>query len=128
MAGASRSARPADEVLLDRLAIAAAAVLERYGPAHTTMADPALVELAISGDDQAARARALRLLGFAASSPLHVAAVRSALPLDQVAGLVCPSCPVKSAPSTAWASSWPPPSTRPGSRRTRERASVPRKP
>ncbi|MCP9949870.1 helix-turn-helix domain-containing protein [Actinomadura madurae] len=89
---------PLDEVLLDRLAIAAAAVLERYGPAHTTMADPALVELAISGDDQAARARALRLLGFAASSPLHVAAVRSALPLDQVAGLVCPSCPVKSAP------------------------------
>ncbi|WP_412519633.1 helix-turn-helix domain-containing protein [Actinomadura madurae] len=89
---------PLDEVLLDRLAIAAAAVLERYGPAHTTMADPALVELAISGGDQAARARALRLLGFAAPSPLHVAAVRSALPLDQVAGLVCPSCPVKSAP------------------------------
>jgi hypothetical protein len=90
---------PLDEVLLDRLAIAAAAVLERYGPARTTMADPALVELAISADgDQAARARALRLLGFAASSPLCVAAVRSALPLDKVAGLVCPSRPVKSAP------------------------------
>ncbi|TDB86089.1 helix-turn-helix domain-containing protein [Actinomadura sp. 7K534] len=90
---------PLDEVLLDRLAIAAAAVLERYGPARTTMADPALVELAISADgDQAARARALRLLGFAASSPFRVAAVRSALPLDQVAGLVCPSRPVKAAP------------------------------
>ncbi len=41
-------AGPLDDVLLDRLAIAAAAVVERYGPARTTMADPALVELAIS--------------------------------------------------------------------------------
>jgi hypothetical protein len=90
---------PLDEVLLDRLAIAAAAVLERYGPARTTMADPALVELAISSDsDQAARARALRLLGFAADLPVRVAAVRSQLPLDQVAGLVCPTRPVKAAP------------------------------
>ncbi|WP_431904612.1 hypothetical protein [Nonomuraea sp. bgisy101] len=32
-------------VRLDRLAIAAAAVVERYGPARTTMAGPALVEL-----------------------------------------------------------------------------------
>jgi hypothetical protein len=55
---------PLDDLLLDRLAIAAAAVLERYGPARTTMADPALVELVISAEaDQAARARALRLLG-----------------------------------------------------------------
>ena len=44
--------------------MAAAAVVERYGPARTTMADPGLVELVISADsDQAARARALRLLG-----------------------------------------------------------------
>jgi hypothetical protein len=86
-------------VLLDRLAIAAAAVLERYGPARTTMADPALVELAISaGSDEAARARALRLLGFAASLPVRVAALRSQLPLDQVAGLVCPARLVKAAP------------------------------
>ncbi|HEV8166535.1 MAG TPA: PucR family transcriptional regulator, partial [Actinomycetota bacterium] len=90
---------PLDQLLLDRLAIAAAAVLERYGPAHTTMADPALVELAISADsDQAARARALRLLGFAADLPVRVAAVRSQLPLDQVGGLVCPARPVKAAP------------------------------
>jgi hypothetical protein len=41
---------PLDEVLLERLAIAAAAVVERYGPARTTMADPALVELVISAD------------------------------------------------------------------------------
>jgi len=90
---------PLDDVLLDRLAIAAATAVERYGPAHTTMADPALVELAISSDsDEAARARALRLLGFAADVPVHVVAVRSPLPLDQVGGLICPARPVKAAP------------------------------
>ena len=90
---------PLDEVLLDRLAIAAAAVVERYGPARTTMADPALVELVISCEsDEAARTRALRLLGFAADLPVRVVAVRSPLPLDQVAGLVCPARPVKAAP------------------------------
>ncbi len=100
VAGTPRPARlPLDEVLLDRLAIAAAAVVERYGPARTTMADPALVELVISADsDEAARARALRLLGFAADLPVRVVAVRSALPLDQVGGLVCPARPVKAAP------------------------------
>ncbi|MFG2874306.1 helix-turn-helix domain-containing protein [Streptomyces sp. NPDC048337] len=95
------SPNPLDEVLLDRLAIAAAAVAERYGPARTTMADPALIELAISSEsDDAARARALRLLGFAAELPLHVVAVRSPvpLPLDRIGGLVCPARPVKAAP------------------------------
>lgn len=88
-----------DELLLDRLAIAAAAVVERYGPARTTMADPALVELAISSDtDEAARARALRLLGFAADLPVRVVAVRSQVPLDQVGALVCPARLVKAAP------------------------------
>ncbi|MGI5287754.1 PucR family transcriptional regulator [Nonomuraea polychroma] len=88
-----------DEVVLDRLAIAAAAVVERYGPARTTMADPALVELVISSDsDEAARARALRLLGFAADLPVHVVAVRSQFPLDKVGGLICPARPVKAAP------------------------------
>jgi PucR C-terminal helix-turn-helix domain len=90
---------PLDEVVLDRLAIAAAAVIEKYGPARTTMADPALVELVISSEsDEAARARALRLLGFAADLPVHVVAVRSQLPLDQVGRLVCPTRPVKAAP------------------------------
>lgn len=90
---------PLDEVLLDRLAIAAAAVVERYGPARTTMADPALVELAVSaGTEEAARARALRLLGFAADAPLQAVAVRSPLPLDRIGGLLCPSRPVKAAP------------------------------
>ncbi|MFI8931473.1 PucR family transcriptional regulator [Streptomyces sp. NPDC053474] len=92
-------AGPLDEVLLDRLAIAAAAVVERYGPARTTMADPALVELAVSGDsDAAARARALRLLGFAAGVPLRVVAVRSSLPLDRISAALCPDRPVKAAP------------------------------
>lgn len=90
---------PLDEVLLDRLAIAAAAVVEWYGPARTTMADPALVELAISSDcDEAGRARALRLLGFAADLPVHVVAVRSRLPLDRIGALLCPARPVKAAP------------------------------
>nr|WTB33259.1 helix-turn-helix domain-containing protein [Streptomyces sp. NBC_00830] len=89
---------PLDEVVLERLALAAAAVVERYGPARTTMADPALVELVISSDsDEAARARALRLLGFAADLPVHVVVARSQLPLDQVGGLVCPARPVKAA-------------------------------
>ncbi|MGW3562566.1 helix-turn-helix domain-containing protein [Streptomyces sp. NPDC000941] len=92
-------AGPLDEVLLDRLAIAAAAAVERYGPARTTMADPALVELAISaGSDEAARARALRLLGFAPGLPVYVVAVRSRLPLDRIGGLICPARPVKAAP------------------------------
>ncbi|NUP43005.1 MAG: helix-turn-helix domain-containing protein [Streptomyces sp.] len=90
---------PLDEVLLDRLAIAAAAAVERYGPTRTTMADPALVELAISaGSDEAARARALRLLGFAPDLPVYVVAVRSRLPLDRLGGLICPARPVKAAP------------------------------
>ncbi|NUL01830.1 helix-turn-helix domain-containing protein [Streptomyces lunaelactis] len=89
---------PLDEVLLDRLAISAAAVVERYGPARTSMADPALVELAISSDsDEAARARALRLLGFSADLPVRVVAVRSQLPLDQIGALVCPAGQVKAA-------------------------------
>ncbi|MFD9408085.1 PucR family transcriptional regulator [Streptomyces sp. NPDC059989] len=90
---------PLDEVLLERFALAAAAVVERYGPARTTMADPALVELVISSDsEEAARARALRLLGFAADLPVHVVAVRSQLPLDRIGGLLCPARPVKAAP------------------------------
>ncbi|HET6857584.1 MAG TPA: helix-turn-helix domain-containing protein [Streptomyces sp.] len=90
---------PLDEVLLDRLAIAAASVVERYGPARTTMADPALVELVISSDsDEAARARALRLLGFAADLPVRAVAVRSELPLDRVGALICPARTVKAAP------------------------------
>ncbi|WP_329543533.1 helix-turn-helix domain-containing protein [Streptomyces sp. NBC_01356] len=96
-----RSSAPGslDELMLDRLALAAAAVVERYGPARTTMADPALVELVISSDsDEAARARALRLLGFAADLPVRVIAVRSQLPLDKIGCLVCPGRPVKAAP------------------------------
>lgn len=89
---------PLDDVVLERLALAVTAAVERYGPAHTTMADPALVELVISPDsDDAARARALRLLGFAVDRPIRVAAVRTRLPLDRIGGVVCPGRPVKAA-------------------------------
>lgn len=92
------TAGPLDEVLLDRLALAVASVVERYGPARTTMADPALVELVLSVDsDEAGRARALRLLGFAADQPVQVAAVSSDRPLDRVAAAACPARPVKAA-------------------------------
>jgi PucR C-terminal helix-turn-helix domain len=87
-----------DQLLLDRLAIAVTAVVEKYGPAQTTRADPALVELVISSDtDDAARERALRLLGFAPGLSVRVVAVRSRVPLDQVARLVCPARAVKAA-------------------------------
>src|SRR5262245_25712014 len=87
-----------DQLLLERLALAAAAVVEKHGPARTTLADPALVELAISADgDEAARVRALRLLGFAPGGPVRVVAVRSPLPLDRLGGLVCPARPVRAA-------------------------------
>ncbi len=87
-----------DQLVLDRLALAVAAAVERYGPAHTTMADPALVELAVSADiDDAARDRALRLLGFDVGRPLRVVAVRSELPLDRVATAICPEGPVRAA-------------------------------
>jgi hypothetical protein len=85
-------------VWLERLAITAAGAVERSGPARTTMADPALVELAVSaGGDEAARARALRLLGFTADRPVRVVAVRSSLPLDRIGALVCPAHPAKAA-------------------------------
>ena len=94
----SGSPRALDQLLLERLSIAVAAVVERYGPAHTTMADPALVELVVSAEtDEAARDRALRLLGFAAGSPVRVIAVRTEFPLDRLGGLVCPGRPVKAA-------------------------------
>ncbi|MGC0334136.1 hypothetical protein RKD23_007126 [Streptomyces sp. SAI-170] len=88
-----------DDVVLDRLALAVTAAVERYGPARTTMADPALVELVISADtDEAARARALRLLGFAADVPVRVVAVRPGPALDRIGALVCAGRPVKAAP------------------------------
>ncbi|ANN20108.1 ABC transporter substrate-binding protein [Amycolatopsis orientalis] len=90
-----------DEAVLDRLAIAVATVVERYGPARTTMADPALVELVISStSDDAARNRALRLLGFPAELPIRVVAVRTGIPLEKIGGLICPGRLVKAAPLT----------------------------
>ncbi|HEY8338581.1 MAG TPA: helix-turn-helix domain-containing protein, partial [Egibacteraceae bacterium] len=89
---------PLDELVLDRLALAVAAIVERSGPTRTVTADPALVELAITGDsDDASRSRALRLMGFDAELPVRAVAVRSPLPLHEVARLACPTGPVKAA-------------------------------
>ncbi len=89
---------PLDDLLLERLALAAATVVERDGAAPTTMADPALVELAIGSDsDETSRARALRLLGLAPDLPVRVAAVLSPLPLHQVGTMICGNGPVKAA-------------------------------
>ncbi|MFD4738022.1 hypothetical protein ACFWNR_28445 [Streptomyces virginiae] len=72
--------------------------VHQYGPARTTMADPALVELAIGPDtDEAAGAQALRLLGFPADLPVRVVAVRARLPLDKIGSLLCPGRLVKAA-------------------------------
>lgn len=66
---------PLDEVLLERFALAAAAVWERGG-VPATMADPALVELVIAEETgEPARARALNLLGLAPDIPLRALAV-----------------------------------------------------
>ncbi|MGV9307541.1 helix-turn-helix domain-containing protein [Nonomuraea sp. NPDC003727] len=73
-----------DEIVLERLAVAAEVTLERAAPA----ADPALVELALSADTgEPERARALRLLGFDAGVPLQVLAAPAACRSALMAGL-----------------------------------------
>ncbi|MET7334163.1 helix-turn-helix domain-containing protein [Nonomuraea sp. NPDC005650] len=62
-----------DEIVLERYAVAAEVTLER---AARSGQDPALVELVLSAEaDDAERARALRLLGFAPSTPLQALAI-----------------------------------------------------
>ncbi|MET9340691.1 helix-turn-helix domain-containing protein [Nonomuraea sp. NPDC003804] len=73
-----------DEIVLERLAVAAEVTLERAAPA----ADPALVELALSADTgEPENARALRLLGFDAGVPLQVLAAPAACRSALMAGL-----------------------------------------
>ncbi|MGW4473239.1 helix-turn-helix domain-containing protein [Nonomuraea sp. NPDC004354] len=73
-----------DEIVLERLAVAAEVTLERAAPA----ADPALVELALSADTgEPEHARALRLLGFDAGVPLQVLAAPAACRSALMAGL-----------------------------------------
>ncbi|GAA3617114.1 helix-turn-helix domain-containing protein [Nonomuraea rosea] len=70
-----------DEIVLERYAAAAEVTLERATALARQGQDPALVELALSADTgEAERARALRLLGFAPSTPLQALAI--ALPGD----------------------------------------------
>ncbi|MGN9838223.1 helix-turn-helix domain-containing protein [Nonomuraea sp. H19] len=65
-----------DEIVLERYAAAAEVTLERAAALAQAGQDPALVELALSAETgEAERARALRLLGFAPSTPLQALAI-----------------------------------------------------
>lgn len=85
-----RQEGPFDELVLEWMAIAAQVLIghaREEGPPH--VADPALVELALSGREAVQdRARALRLLGMAPDRPLRVVAVRGASALDAGAAAV----------------------------------------
>ncbi|MFI7233514.1 helix-turn-helix domain-containing protein [Nonomuraea angiospora] len=68
-------AYPIDAMLLERFAIACAAVLGRREPAPA-FGDPALVELVLgTAADEAGRSRALKLLGLRPDRPVQVFAV-----------------------------------------------------
>ncbi|MEV0233663.1 helix-turn-helix domain-containing protein [Nonomuraea sp. NPDC050786] len=65
-----------DEIVLERYAVAAEVTLERAAALERSGRDPALVELVLSAETgEAERARALRLLGFAPSTPLQALAI-----------------------------------------------------
>ncbi|TMR94037.1 helix-turn-helix domain-containing protein [Nonomuraea basaltis] len=65
-----------DEIVLERYAAAAEVTLERAAALARAGQDPALVELALSAETgETERARALRLLGFAPSTPLQALAI-----------------------------------------------------
>ncbi|WP_431929385.1 helix-turn-helix domain-containing protein [Nonomuraea jabiensis] len=65
-----------DEIVLERYAAAAEVTLERAAALARSGQDPALVELVLSAETgEAERARALRLLGFAPSTPLQALAI-----------------------------------------------------
>ncbi|MGW2215997.1 helix-turn-helix domain-containing protein, partial [Nonomuraea sp. NPDC001684] len=73
-----------DDIVLERFAAAAELTLERAAAQAREGRDPALVELVLSAETgEAERARALRLLGFAPSTPLQ--ALAFALPGDPLA-------------------------------------------
>ena len=79
------SPHPLDEIVLERLALACAAVLRRVGrPAVAAFGDPALIELAISPSAPAVdRSRALHLLGCSPSA--QVVAVAAQGPEAEIA-------------------------------------------
>ncbi|KAB8187557.1 PucR family transcriptional regulator [Nonomuraea phyllanthi] len=73
-----------DDIVLERYAAAAEVTLERAAALARSGRDPALVELVLSAETgEAERARALRLLGFAPSTPLQALAI--ALPGEEPA-------------------------------------------
>jgi hypothetical protein len=99
---------PLDEIVLERLAITAAVLLDHGRVPTPSLGDPALVELAISGAGEPERSRALQLLGLTPSTQLWVLAFRASRPrlvteLPALSGFVGVSSrvPASDAPS-AW--------------------------
>lgn len=73
---------PLDQILLERLAITAAVLLDHSRVPPPALGDPALVELAISDSaGEPERLRALQLLGLTPTTRLRVLAVRDARPV-----------------------------------------------
>ncbi|QUQ62353.1 helix-turn-helix domain-containing protein [Kutzneria sp. CA-103260] len=73
---------PLDQILLERLAITAAVLLDHSRVPPPALGDPALVELAISDSaGEPERLRAIQLLGLMPTTRLRVLAVRDARPL-----------------------------------------------
>lgn len=67
---------PLDAIVLERFAIAAAPLLDHPRAPLPQLSDAALLELALSESaGQPERARAVRLMGFESTTPLHVLAV-----------------------------------------------------
>ncbi|MGW4406101.1 helix-turn-helix domain-containing protein [Nonomuraea sp. NPDC004702] len=92
-----------DDIVLERFAAAAELTLERAAAQAREGRDPALVELVLSAETgEAERARALRLLGFAPSTPLQ--ALAFALPSNP---LRTTASPLPSDPLQATASPLP---------------------
>ncbi|SHM22363.1 helix-turn-helix domain-containing protein [Cryptosporangium aurantiacum] len=92
---------PLDELVLERASIAARILMVRPHRASTPdLADPALVELVLSGRETAAdRTRALRLLGLEPHVPVRVLAVaddRGRNPGAEAVALVARGRPVRS--------------------------------
>lgn len=83
-------AGPFDELILEWMAIAAQVLIGHpVRSAAPNVADPALVEIVISGRDAVEeRARALRLLGLAPQQPLRVVAVTGASAIGTAAEIV----------------------------------------
>jgi hypothetical protein len=76
---------PLDEIVLERLAITAAVLLDHSRLPQPALGDPALVELALSDSaGELERSRALQLLGLTSTTRLRVLAVKNSEPATAV--------------------------------------------